>query len=377
MTSDFSFLRGIRTKQDYDRAREEFEMRKRQRAMQEQLTQAQIDQMRNQQQRAFQGTGFDAQIANTAYQDFVNQGVSPSEAKKKAVDLVLKTKTEMLPVTDPYTKKTTFEPAPRRPIFEVGAQPTAQTPNYRTGQKPLFPQEVSPLTQEQLEQPTNLPSAPTVPLQPSDFQRMMSGEQVVPSARAIPPEVNPMALESPDVQKAIAKDITKMSYQDQLNRAKEDLKTERGNQKVQIVLNRMREINEALRDRGAIVTETQTPQERLGAYMATTALGQQTRKVSDPQSQSLAQEYKNLQSVLLPFYASAAGLGAKSLDSEGERKSILESFGDPGGIYETNLRQIQNLENVFSAQPKTQMQEAQERFNATKQKIVNFEDLPE
>lgn len=121
----------------------------------------------------------------------------------------------------------------------------------------------------------------------------------------------------------------------------------RANEKVSIVLDRMDELNSMLKAADGIVSEDSTYAERLQAQISGTAPGQVIAKSATPEVQKLRDEYSKLQSTLLPFYAKAAGLGAKSLDSEGERKSILASFGDPTGIFESNKQQLENLRGLF------------------------------
>lgn len=162
---------------------------------------------------------------------------------------------------------------------------------------------------------------------------------------------------SPEVMKktgetavTLGADIAKMDYENQLKLVTEELKTNAGQSKVKTVLDRMNQINEQLKAKNAIVSKDQTLSQRGGAALASSSIGQAGRKVTDPESQALAEEYASLQSTLLPYYAAAAGLGAKSLDSEGERKSILNSFGNPAGIYEANQSQLQTLNKLFGGQ---------------------------
>jgi len=146
----------------------------------------------------------------------------------------------------------------------------------------------------------------------------------------------------------------KTDYENQIKLAAEEFKTGQANSKVALVLDRMNKINEALKQKGAIVSSDSSYAQRMAATAATSDLGQGIRKFNDPEAQALAEEYTSLQSTLLPYYASAAGLGAKSLDSEGERKSILQSFGNPAGIYDANLQQLQTLSSLFGVQSATQ-----------------------
>jgi hypothetical protein len=144
-----------------------------------------------------------------------------------------------------------------------------------------------------------------------------------------------------------AADMAAKNYESQIKAAEEEFKSGVANNKVTQVLTRMRQINDSLKDMGAIVSQEMPYAERLKTAASTTQIGQGIRKFDNPEAQALAEEYSNLQSTLLPYYATAAGLGSKSLDSEGERKSILSSFGSPAGIYEANKNQINNLYSLF------------------------------
>ena len=217
--------------------------------------------------------------------------------------------------------------------------------------------------------PTRAPMpTPAPPPQPFPYPMPPGGEQIpaggnlgvrtqqppmvaTPAAMPTAPiTVDPLqyGVTSPYGAEDIRKEAAKANIGSQVKQAEEQLKTQQGQQKVATILQRMSDINDELKNLGGIVSESQSPVERAGAYAATTRLGQEARTVADPKTQALAEEYKKLQSALLPYYASAAGLGAKSLDSEGERKSILDSFGSPDSLYEANQRQLTNLGNLFN-----------------------------
>lgn len=158
------------------------------------------------------------------------------------------------------------------------------------------------------------------------------------------------------------KDFTEKQWKAEMDFSKEKLKTERGKNQVGNLLNRMDEINDALKQREAIMVGDAPLKDRIKTYLETTGVGQEGRKILDPETQAYAEEYRNLQATLLPFYATAAGLGAKSLDSEGERKSILDSFGSPSGIYSANARQIDNLRKTFGLEPKSKVEELGNKY---------------
>lgn len=155
----------------------------------------------------------------------------------------------------------------------------------------------------------------------------------------------------------LQKDKAMKDYEAEIKFAADRLKTEKGQKSVSTILNRMGEINEMLKKDNAIIHDNMPALERVGKYAETSGVGQEYRKVKNPRVQALAEEYTRLQSTLLPYYATAAGLGAKSLDSEGERKSILDSFGSPSGIYESNKSQLETLNKLFSGKPQTEAKE--------------------
>lgn len=330
----------LRSFPDYMKAEEEFKLKKQQGLQQGQLNQLKIQQAQqelNQPKLPFEGTSFDAQIANEAYRFNLSKGMDEATARQKAVDMTLGSKVDYSPVTDPYTGQTSLVPRPRKGIFGGQAMPQAATPTY-SGQ---------PMQPDMDAQLNSLGGAMQAPV---SMPPMPQQEMPQPSMQSSMPNIDPRALQSPDVQMDLARDLTKMNYQDQLRIADETLKSQEGKGKVAGIIKRMQEINEQLRSKNAIVSSEQDLPGRAKSALETTWAGQAARKVTDPESQALADEYTKLQATLLPFFAKASGLGAKSLDSEGERKSIMGSFGDPSGIYETNVKQLKNLEQLFDVQ---------------------------
>lgn len=125
----------------------------------------------------------------------------------------------------------------------------------------------------------------------------------------------------------------------------------------QMALTRMNEINETLKEKGVIVSGDGSRKDNLGAmargfnipvpFTEGVDVGGIGEKALDPKTKALREEYKRLRSTLLPFYAKASGLGAKSLDSNAERESMLDSFGDPNGVYESNQKQLETLSKMI------------------------------
>jgi len=116
----------------------------------------------------------------------------------------------------------------------------------------------------------------------------------------------------------------------------------------QQALDRMNEINTKLNENGVLVSDKQGIVGNASNMLRNAPYaGGVGEKILDPKNKALKEEYERLRSVLLPFYAKASGLGSKSLDSEGERKSMLDSFGSMEGTYEGNKAQLENLANMI------------------------------
>lgn len=125
--------------QDFMRANDEFEARKKQRILQEQLGQLQLQKLQKEMQAPklpFQGNSWDAQIANEAYKFNLGKGMSDATARQSAIDMVQSGKIDYHPVTDPYTGQTTFQATPRNAIFGSSAPSPQKTQSARTGINP-------------------------------------------------------------------------------------------------------------------------------------------------------------------------------------------------------------------------------------------------
>lgn len=277
---------------------------------------------------------------------------------------------------DPYTQQMVTKPtlaqragigAGGRVNLETGAgtftgQPVA--PVQRTQVTDFFEQQLAPAPDMSMQRPLSVNDLPIDPVyiddgfgavQTPDYQpprNVVSDEPEGFDALPKPtkPELPAGLKGTPRGDLMEYEALSKMGeaeYEARIDFAKQQLKNEKGKKQVGDILDRMAQINQLLKNEDAIIHGDMSGRQKLEAYAATSNIGMEARKVNNPQVQSLAEEYRNLQATLLPFYASAAGLGAKSLDSEGERKSILDSFGSPQGIFEANDRQLNNLRKTF------------------------------
>ena len=187
---DTSVFRNIKTPQDFAREEQEFMLRKRQQEIQSQM--GEIGLQKAQQdltapKMPFEGTSWDAQSANEAYRYNLSRGMSEDEARRNAVDMVLKTKVDTRPVTDPYTGQVTYQATPRTPMF--GGEPQG-IPNQ------LFPQQGQGSVNQQYQIPP--------------MQGGMIDENLVAPAMPVPQDVSQL----PDV---LPQDIMAMPPRDAMN----------------------------------------------------------------------------------------------------------------------------------------------------------------
>jgi hypothetical protein len=291
-------------------------------------------------------------LASSGYMAMAKGGV-PTPEQTAAMDVkaaLMRPKSYV----DPYTGLPVVE-SPVDPRTRLGVAMPGTAPAQAVPSQTLLPS------------PTPLGAPPRTEMPVGIQEQVVAEEEFIPTgAQLMTPEqfaeakevavTGPLAgtpkgiLMETEARLDVEKQKALKGYETEISRAGAELKEKKGQRKVADVLGRMKQINEELKNKKAIVSGDASLKENIGRYISTTGLGQEARKIKDPETQALAEEYTKLQSTLLPYYASAAGLGAKSLDSEGERKSILGSFGDPSGIYEANKRQLQTLEGLFGVE---------------------------
>jgi len=146
---------------------------------------------------------------------------------------------------------------------------------------------------------------------------------------------------------SLEKEKEVIDYENEYKKAESLLKTETGSKRIRLLVSRMKDINEELKNKGAIASSTNNMLENLKAYAGSSALGQQSRLINNPEIAALVKEYESLRNTAMPFFAAASEMGAKSMDSNTERLGILSGFGDPTGVYETNKNQLNNMDKLF------------------------------
>lgn len=239
---DTGLFRGIKTAGDFAREEQEFEMRKRQRAMQEQIGNMKYEQAKLDFERAkktvpdrFGGTGQFSIISNTAYRDALAQGLSPAEAEKAAIDKALQATPQYQMVADPSNPYGPPVPMqmPRQAIFgapqpmQRPAQPVmsdpyaapqdySRTPDFMPPEvqvndlpQPFAGGDMMPIPSEYAESPSvaDVFAQPQAPAMPSNSGMVNPFEQrqaYTPIPQSMP-NIDPRAMSAPPVQMDAAK----------------------------------------------------------------------------------------------------------------------------------------------------------------------------
>lgn len=372
---------GGKTVADFDREAAEFEARKLQRQIEQQKLLAETN-LYNANATKAQKPDFDAlEVSGIAK---LSGGLQPTPeelAAMKTNDAIRQTKLTIDP--------TTGLPMPAaRSVFDIIGKP--QQPSSpilpSTRPPPAVTQQIEPINASDLLPPqvTRLPTkSMPAPQTQEPVGIQIDGVAPMPTAMptyrgvSLPEPANPkQQFETFKTETELAKEKEKMAFQQYLDSMKTAEGAAKSRATVKQILDRMDALNEVLKQNGGVITGDESPIARAGKVVSGTALGRPATAVSSPEVEAARQEYRNLQSTLLPFYAAAANLGARSLDSEGERKSILNSFGNPdGGNYNANKNQIANLKGTFGITPTDRATAESIDFQA--RKIATPEEIAE
>ena len=207
--------------QDFQREDEEFNARKKQRKLAEQMGSIQLEQAQrdlNAPKLPFQGNSEFAQIGNEAYRFNINKGMDEDTARQKAIDMFMGTKVDYTPTVNPRTGETTFIPKPRGAVFgdpmaasqqaigqrqgEVGVNPNQRpdymTPNFNPNMGVGSEHIGAPELQVNDMNEADILAAIT----PVDTKGVV---EQAPMDMPTVPNIEPWAHRNPDVQKDIAK----------------------------------------------------------------------------------------------------------------------------------------------------------------------------
>lgn len=325
---------------DYGRAEEEFQAMKRQKAMQEQMSQIGLQKAQrdlNAPQLPFQGTGFDAQIANEAYKFNLGKGLGDAAARQKAVDMVLGTKSDMRPSTDPYTGQTTFQPTPRNPMF--GEEYRTQGINHNAPQPVMDTSQAMPA------------SAPMQPMPPE--QPIRQPVESIGQPLSAPPMIDPRAMTAPDVQKGIAEEYGKQTIQNifenqNLNKAQKNKQ-----QQFEMKLNDLIDSYGRLILRGDYKTElpeNATISDLMRNVFASVQAGELGQKLGGSIGTSTATAIEGIntkQPMVFGELRELLGMTGREMDTQKERDFYMNIISKPSTEISTTLGALNDLSMRF------------------------------
>lgn len=320
--------RGRKDLIDFQRESDEFDARKKKQALEIQAAEKAMTM-------PFQGTSWDAQIANEAYKFNLGKGMSDAEARQKAIDMVQGGKVDYQMVTDPYTGQSVPVAKPRGAIF-------GQYDGAQSLEQPI-PRESTPFI------PLNVEGAD--PMQASRDAIMQRQEQIGsnPYQRM---DLNPMASRSPDVQKQIAL----KEYERGVKQEEKQSEIGRSRSVIEGTLNNLEKLNNDLMVKEALVSRDRSAAENLKAALGSSAFGQAVDRVKNADVQLLRENYNNARNSLIPFYVSYFDLPATMVDTEEMAQRIISAFGDPSLPYETNQFALENMRRQFGIETKNKSQ---------------------
>lgn len=122
--------------------------------------------------------------------------------------------------------------------------------------------------------------------------------------------------------------------------------------KLQVVLDKIANINEQLNQLNALKSGDNSGAGNAkamaaGAKILGVPLGRASEEVFNKKVASLRDQYDGLRSNALALYKNAANIAAGSLNSDQEQKLALDSFGDANGNYEANKAALESTMESF------------------------------
>lgn len=336
---DYNLFSKYKTKQDFDREAAEFEFRKRQQQMQEQMDNIKLEQMK-QPQMPFEGTSFDSQIANEAYKFNRSKGMSDAEARQKAIDMVLGSKTDYSQVTDPYTGQTSIVPRKRQGIFSNGQ---AQQPVNGQGMNEQVLQQ--PIQQPTLQQPPSqvvgqIPQEtyPAQNLQPQVPQVPQDSSQL---------QIDPRAFNSPDVQKALAQKQAESELSIRAGIKKQNLEQIPAKKNFDVALASVLDAATELRDLGAGVRTSQGVGQNVLSRARSTEIGQGVEQFVGTREQELRDFIDSKRPLMFNAIKKATGLTGTELNSRFEVENQLKQLGNDKINIDTRIKILKDLSDQF------------------------------
>lgn len=143
---------------------------------------------------------------------------------------------------------------------------------------------------------------------------------------------------------------------------KEQMKTEKGREKVTGTIKKTMEdlerLNDELKAKEAIITNDSDTLSNLKTKYGTSIVGRWTGSVTKPKIEALRKEYEVKRDSVIPSYIAYFNIPATVVDTEEMQKRILQSFGDPSLSFEANQAALENMRVQFNL-PKERSEAAQ------------------
>lgn len=369
---------------DLQKQRLEDERIKRQQAMQEQLGQLQLAKAQQDltaEKPYFEGTSADIQGMNILARDIVakNPGISRFEAQKMAMDRFRQANPKMQMVTD-ETGRTYMQAVPQQALFGGGMPDSMRTGTFTgqpmTGQAPpMLPAGESsdaidygiqanpdPFAGQGSALPQVDDASFTAAEQPNQFNALMQRIQSTPAEyyRSSPKtgqviaetagktEIDLLAQAARN-ELDISKEQRIQTIKSGISQAEKELKEGKAQGKILTLLDRMEAANEALNAKKALMSGDSSVIDNLYARLGASSAGRLVQSVSNTDLESLRRDYEGYRNSVFPYYIAANSIPATAIDTEEAANRILNSIGNPAGIYENNQNMINSMREQFGA----------------------------
>lgn len=130
------------------------------------------------------------------------------------------------------------------------------------------------------------------------------------------------------------------------NKDKSGQKSE-AQQNVETTIAALRDQYDQLKNKGAITDTSKGGIDNLSASASSSTAGQALGKMFGTEAQSLRNNIAQTRPILLQQIMKATGMSAKQMDSNAELKLYLSTATDPTLDYQTNMKALDNLMNLY------------------------------
>lgn len=417
------------------REEQEFQARKRARAIQEQLANMQLQKAQadlNAPQMPFIGDSIEAQKLNALaqFEAQQNPNLSIDEIRRRAIDRQHMSSPKYTQVVDPYDpNKISYVPLPQQSLFDMpprqamsvpmGSQPS-RAPIQTAGPGGFSPQPIDPLQANEAAAAARaaelgMPDLPntTMPAQ-TDFARMMQGETI---GGVSLPNIDPRAMTAPPTQLDAAQGVNQanINLQEYAARKNIDLNMLDAEQQKQLdferrllnlkneaalskeqkekiparrqfdkVLGETIQIIEDLKKGGGMPAGDQSLGENFLAYLASTeggegALfprGQDFQRMINTPNQRLRDRISGREPRLFNAIKKSSGLTGTELNSAFEIQNQLKQLGNDTMSYEARIDLLSSLSSQFGTGKYENYLDKKQRQSSQSRQSESFTRIP-